>query len=76
MPIQGQGFQESQAAFVSGNASSLVGQVRRFGPAGPAYEVIGVAGPGEVTVEVVYSREQLDYAVVEVLADPIAETIP
>ncbi len=76
MPIQGQGFQESQMVFVSSDASSLVGQVRRFGPAGPAYEVIGVAGPEQVMVEVVYSGERLDYAVVEVLADPIAETIP
>ena len=80
MPIQGhgkgRGFEEANSAFVSGDASSLVGQVRRFGSAGPAYEVIGVAGPGEVRVEVVYSGERLDYAVVEVLADPIAETIP
>ncbi len=76
MPIQGQGLQESQTAFLSGDASGLVGQVRRFGTAGRAYEVIRVAGPGEVTVEVIYSGERLDYAVDEALSDPIAETIP
>jgi hypothetical protein len=70
-----QGFHEAQAAFLAG-ASDFVGQVRRFGPAGPAYEVMGMAGQDMVEIEVIATGERLDYAVEDLVLDPLAETIP
>jgi Family of unknown function (DUF5397) len=70
-----QGFHEAQAAFLT-DPSNFVGQVRRFGPDGPAYEVVGVAGRGIVAIEVIESGERLDYALEELVLDPVAETVP
>ena len=70
-----QGFHEAQAVFLS-DAEGFVGQVRRFGSDGPAYEVLAVAGHGNVTIEVVETGEQLDYAIEELVRDPMAETVP
>lgn len=70
-----QGFYEAQAAFLTG-ASDFVGQVRRFGPAGPAYEVVGMDGRDMVEIEVISTGERLDYAVEDLVADPMAETVP
>ncbi len=70
------GFHEAQAAFVSSDARDFVGQVRRFGPFGPAYEVVDMAQEGEVTISVIESGERLAYPVADLIGDPIAETIP
>ena len=72
----GAGFEETQTAYASEDPRKLIGQFRRLGPAGPAYEIMDVDGNGIVTVEIVYSDEQLTYPLAEILEDPIAETIP
>jgi hypothetical protein len=70
------GFEEAQAAFFEDSAAGFVGEVRRFGPDGPAYEVVDRSGPGEVRIVVVQSGEQLDYPIADLLADPVADTVP
>ena len=71
-----QGFKEEQAAYASEDPRKLIGQFRRFGPDGPAYEIMAVDGDGNIHVEVVYSDEKVVCSLAEVLEDPIAETIP
>jgi Family of unknown function (DUF5397) len=70
------GFQEAQAQFQHAEPAAFVGQVRRFGPHGPAYEVTAVRRTGDVAITIIESGEQLDYALTAFLADPIAETVP
>ncbi len=70
------GFQEAQAAYGFAEAGAFVGDVRRFGPGGPAYEVVDILSSGDVMIEVIESGERLDYALAEYLADPRADTIP
>lgn len=53
----------------------LVGSIRRLGPEGPPYEVVGPATNQkgevrEVRIRVIESDEQLDYPIAAVLADP------
>ena len=69
------GFQEDAPRYSASDAD-LVGQIKRFGDDGPAYEVIELLPRGEVLIEVVYSEERLALPLAEVLADPIAETVP
>jgi hypothetical protein len=57
-------------------AQKLVGEFRRFGEAGPAYEIVRLEGKDSYWIRVVCSDEELAYPIAEVLADPIAETIP
>jgi Family of unknown function (DUF5397) len=66
------GFSDAEAMF--GQAS--VGEIRRFGPVGPAYEVLSVKATGDVEICVIESGERLDYGLADFLADPIALTIP
>jgi hypothetical protein len=54
----------------------LVGQFRRFGEVGPAYEILRIESKDTAWIRVVYSEEELAYPITEILADPIAETIP
>jgi Family of unknown function (DUF5397) len=70
------GFQEAQAQFQHADVVNFVGQVRRFGQHGPAYEVTAVRRTGDVAITVIQSGEQLDYALTAFLADPIAEIVP
>lgn len=54
---------------------SLVGTWRRFGAAGPVYEVIGVArtdasGEAVLRIRVLESGEEADYRMADVLDDP------
>ncbi len=70
------GFQEAHSEFMPATSASFVGQVRRFGDHGPAYEVVGVASPTAVDIAVIESGEQLSYPVSDLLADPMAETVP
>jgi hypothetical protein len=73
--MQGRGFEEAQAAYLA-DPRKLIGQVRRFGEEGPAYEVIAVDEDGRLVAEVVYSGEKVICEVQEVLDDPMAVTIP
>lgn len=73
MPTRG--FEESNAAYLS-DPQRLVGQVRRFGDEGPAYEVLAVDENGRLVAEVIDTGERVICEVKEVLDDPIAETIP
>jgi hypothetical protein len=66
------GFSDAEAMF--GRAS--VGEIRRFGPVGPAYEVVAVKSSGDVEICVIESGERLDYGLADFLADPVALTIP
>ena len=75
--MQNPGFEEGQqTTYDPGTVRGLVGQVRRWGPAGPAYEVIGIDDDGNAVCEVVYSGERVSCPVSEVMQDPMAETIP
>ena len=69
------GFKEDGATYLTESAS-LVGQYRRFSEYGPAYEVLELAENDEALIEVVYSGERVTVAIAEIMADPIAETIP
>ena len=55
---------------------SIVGEFRRFGDAGPAYEIIRIVSATEAFIRVFYSGEELNYPISEILTDPIAETVP
>ena len=66
------GFSDTDAVF----GRALVGDVRRFGPIGPAYEVLAVKPSGDVEILVIETGERLDYDLADYLADPVAETIP
>lgn len=70
------GFREEQAGYSTATCSDLVGQFRRLGSAGPAYEIMKVDDDGTVHVELVYNDEKMKFPLAEVLEDPIAETIP
>ena len=70
------GFEEAQSSYAHANGATFMGQVRRFGPFGPAYEVVDIRPSGELVIHVFDNGEQLAYSVAEFLADPIAETIP
>jgi hypothetical protein len=73
--MQSHVFEEANAAYLS-DPRRLIGQVRRFGDAGPAYEIIALEEPAKVVAEVIYSGERVICEIEEVLADPMAETIP
>ncbi len=69
------GFYETQPAYMA-DPQSLVGQFRRLGDAGPAYEIMAVHSDGRVDIEVVYSDEKVTEKLESVLNDPIAESLP
>ena len=73
--MQGRGFEDAQAAYLA-DPRKLIGQVRRFGDAGPAYEIIALDEDGKLVTEIIYSGERVICTVKEVLDDPMAETIP
>jgi len=73
--MQSHGFEEANAAYLS-DPRRLIGQVRRFGDAGPAYEIVALDETNKVVAEVVYSGERVICEIREVLEDPMAETIP
>lgn len=74
--MQSRGFEETQAAYGIDDPRKLVGQFRRLGPDGPAYEIMDVDNAGNVSIEIVYSDEKVICPLAEVLDDPLAETIP
>ena len=74
--MSGHGFHEAQAGFEIRDARAFVGEVRRFGSMGPAYEVLDATASGDLVIEVVESGERLDYALTDFLTDPLAITVP
>ncbi len=55
---------------------SILGSFRTFGPVGPTYEVLCVAGADtgsdvKLTVRVVTTGEMLDYPLADILTDPL-----
>jgi hypothetical protein len=74
--MQGRGFEETQSQYAADDPCALIGQVRRWGAAGPAYEIIGIDEGGNAVCEVIYSGEKVTCPIAEVLDDPMAETIP
>ncbi len=71
-----QGFEEAQTSFLNLDAAGYAGQVRRFGPHGPAYEVVAVQRTGDLEIEVAQSGERVIYPLADFLADPLAITVP
>ena len=57
------------------SAQDLVGQIRRIGYYGPAYEIMSIDGD-KVNIEVIESEEKVALPISEVVRDPMAETIP
>ena len=74
--MQNPGFQETQTAYAAEDPRTLIGQVRRLGQAGPAYEIMSLDDDGNLVLEVICSGEKVVCPVAEVLEDPIAETFP
>ena len=74
--MQNPGFEEKQSEYLSDDPRALIGQIRRLGSAGPAYEVMSIDGKGNAMVEIIESDEQVTMPISEILEDPIAETIP
>ena len=74
--MTGQGFHEAQSSYETRNARTYVGEVRRFGAMGPAYDVVDTTAGGDLMITVVESGECLDYAIADFLADPVAVTVP
>lgn len=55
---------------------TLIGSVRRFGFAGPPYEIVGVASPSatgepQMRIHLLESDEDLDYPVEHIMHDPV-----
>ena len=73
--MQGCGFEDAQAAYLA-DPRKLIGQVRRFGDEGPAYEILALDENGRLVTEVIDTGERVICEVKEVLEDPMAETIP
>jgi hypothetical protein len=74
--VQNPGFEETQPTYTADDLRKLIGQIRRLGSAGPAYEIMSVDDAGNVVIEVIESGEQVKFPIAEVLEDPMAETIP
>ena len=56
----------------------LVGSIRRLGLVGPPYEIVGPAAPGQngepqMRIHLFESGEDVDYAVADILNDPLED---
>ena len=78
--MQSPGFEETRPTYIADDPRKLIGQIRRLGSAGPAYEIMCeimcVDDASNVVIEVIYSGERVTCPLAEVLEDPMAETIP
>jgi hypothetical protein len=74
--MQAKGFEEAHSVYAATGARPFAGEVRQFGPHGPAYEVLEVVASGDVTIAVIATGERLTYALSACMSDPLAETIP
>ncbi len=57
-------------------AQHLVGEFKRFGEDGPAYEILRIEDDREATIRVFTSGEELRYPIVEILNHPDAVCLP
>ena len=62
---------------VTMSLDEILGTFRTFGSVGPTYEVLSIAGPEtgsdvRLSIRVVTTGEELDYALADALADPLA----
>lgn len=71
-----QGFREERSAYEPEDLTELVGQFRRFGEVGPAYEVLAIMKPDFAKIRVVATGEEVDYRMDRLMSDPLAETVP
>ena len=74
--MHNRGFEETQSTYAADDPRALIGQIRRLGEAGPAYEIMSIDDKGNVVVEIIESDERVTMPIAEVLEDPMAETIP
>jgi len=75
--MRNDGFREELTAYAKDDPHQLIGQIRRLGSAGPAYEIMNVDEvAGVVVIEIIESDERVTSPLAEVLLDPMAETIP
>ena len=70
------GFDEARSTYSAAEPAALEGTFRRFGPDGPAYEVMKLTSATHAAIRVISSGEELDYSLERLRRDPIAETIP
>ena len=70
------GFKEDKATYLADDPRSLIGQIRRLGDFGPAYEIMEIDTDGNVVIEVIESDERVTFPLAEILEDPLAVTIP
>jgi len=69
------GFAEENAASYEA-PQHLVGQWRRFGKYGVAYEIQKLENETEATIKVFGTGEVLTHPITEILEDPIVECLP
>lgn len=69
------GFSEEQSEYSAPNQPVAIGQFRRLGGVGPAYQVLDIAAEN-VTIEVVESEEIVRLKLADVGQDPLTDTIP
>ena len=69
------GLEEHRQPYFSGDPKELVGQMRRLGVAGSAYEIMEIGQDGTVIVELICSDERLNFPLSEVVSDPMAGAI-
>ena len=74
--MQTTGFGEERQAELVHDPKELVGQFRRFGEFGPAYEVLRIVDAKTAFIHVYTNGEELNYSIAEILSDPVTETIP
>jgi hypothetical protein len=74
--MQPHGMEEEKAVYLPEDPRLLIGQIRRLGSAGPAYEIMKIDDDQNVMIEVIESGEQVVFPLSEILEDPMAETIP
>lgn len=61
-----------------GSIDALIGEVRRFGPEGPPYEVVGPTKSSDggellVSIHIIETGEDVDYPLHDLLQDPLAD---
>ena len=74
--MQTTGFGEERQDELARDPKELVGQVRRLGGIGPAYEVLLLVSESRALIHVFESGEEVALKIEDILLDPITETIP
>ena len=74
--MQTTGFGEERQDVPALDPKELVGQVRRLGEFGPAYEVLKLVEDSKALIHVFSSGEEVALKIEDIMSDPISETIP